>query len=128
LPIVGGATPDLALAGVGGPFGAADQLLHGITGSGGLFLETLVLAAAAAAVGAFRRRGPWGAALFGALLAASTLLAAPGASAFPLVACAWLCALVLAAEPARPARPGHLVARARGILKTRPRLHPVHNS
>jgi serine/threonine-protein kinase len=128
LPIVGGGTPDLELAGVGGPFGAAGQLLHGITGSGGLFLETLVLAAAAAAVGAFRRRGPWGAALFGALLAASTLLAAPGASAFPLVACAWLCALVLAAEPARPARRSHLVARALGILKSRPRLHPVHNS
>jgi len=94
----------------------------------GVGTGTLVLAAAAAAIGAFRRRGPWIAALFGALLGASTLLVAPSASAFPLVACAWLSALVLAAEPARPRRPSHLVARARGILKTRPRLHPVHNS
>jgi hypothetical protein len=128
LPLVGGGAPDLALAGVGGPFGAAGELLHGVAGSGGLFLETLVLAGAAAAVGAFRHRGPWGAALFGALLAASTLLADPGASALPLVACAWLCALVLAAEPARPARRSHLVARARSFLQLRPRLHPVHNS
>jgi serine/threonine-protein kinase len=128
LPIVGGAAPDFALAGVGGPIGAADQLVHGISGSGGLFLETLVLAAAAAAVGAFRHRGPWGGALFGALLAASMLLAAPGAAAFPLVVGAWLCALVLAAEPARQPRPSHLVARARRLLQLRPRLRPVHDS
>jgi hypothetical protein len=128
LPIVGGAAPDLALAGIGGPFGAAGQLVHGVSGAAPLFVETLVLAGAAAAVGAFRRRGPWGGAIFGALLAAATLIAAPTAAAFPLVAAAWICAVVLAAEPARPARPSHLVARARGVLQLRPRLRPVHNS
>jgi hypothetical protein len=127
LPIVGGSSPDLALAGVGGPFGAAGQLVHGISGAGPLFLEALVLAGAAAAIGAFRHRGPWGGAIFGALLAASTLLAAPGAAALPLVAAAWICAIVVAAEPARPARPSHLVARVRGFLQVRPRLRPVHN-
>jgi hypothetical protein len=128
LPIVGGGAPDLALAGVGGPFGAAGQLLHGIAEAGPLFLELLALAAAAAAVGAFRRRGPWGGALFGALLAASTLLVAPDAAAFPLVAAAWLCGLALAAEPARPSRPGRLATRMRGMLPLRPRLRPVHGS
>jgi eukaryotic-like serine/threonine-protein kinase len=128
LPIVGGGAPDLALAGVGGPFGAAGQLLHGIAEAGPLFLELLALAAAAAAVGAFRRRGPWGGALFGALLAASTLLVDPDAAAFPLVAAAWLCGLALAAEPARPSRPGRLATRMRGMLPLRPRLRPVHGS
>jgi hypothetical protein len=128
LPIVGSGAPDLALAGVGGPFGAAGQLLHGIAEAAPLFLEMLALAAAAAAVGAFRRRGPWGGALFGALLAASTLLLAPNAAAFPLVAAAWLCGLVLAAEPARPSRPGRFATRMRGMLPLRPRLRPVHGS
>ncbi len=128
LPIVGSDAPDLALAGVGGPFGAAGQLLHGIAETGPLFLELLALAAAAAAVGAFRRRGPWGGALFGALLAASTLLVAPDAAAFPLVAAAWLCGLALAVEPARPWRPGRLATRVRGLLPLRPRLRPVHGS
>ena len=128
LPIVGGTAPDLALAGVGGPFGAAGQLVHGIGGSGGLVAETLVLAAAAASVGAFRHRGPWGGALFGALVAASTLLADPGASALPLVAGAWLCGLALALEPIRPQRPSRVAARARSMLQLRPRLRPVHGS
>jgi serine/threonine-protein kinase len=128
LPIVGGAAPDLALAGVGGPFGAAGQLVHGIGGSGGLVAETLVLAAAAASVGAFRHRGPWGGALFGALVAASTLLADPGASALPLVAGAWLCGVALALEPIRPRRPSRMAARARSMLQLRPRLRPVHGS
>jgi serine/threonine-protein kinase len=128
LPIVGGVLPDLALAGIGGPFGAGGELVHAIGGSGGLFPETLVLAAAAAAVGAFRHRGPWGAAIFGALLAASTLLAAPTAAALPLVAAAWICAILLAVEPVGPARPSHLVARARGVLQLRPRLRPIHGS
>ena len=128
LPIVGGDAPDLSLAGLGGPFGAAGQLLHGVAEAGPLFLEMLALAAAAAAVGAFRRRGPWGGALFGALLAASTLLVDSGAAAFPLVAAAWLCGLALAAEPARPSRPGRLAARVRGMLPLRPRLRPVHGS
>ena len=128
LPIVGGAAPDLAVAGAGGPFGAAGQLLDGITASGGLFLETLVLAAAAAAVGAFRHRGPWGGALFGASLAASALLSDPGAAAFPLVLAAWACAVVLALEPVRTRRPSRFAARVRGMLQLRPRLRPVHGS
>jgi hypothetical protein len=126
LPIVGGSAPDLALAGVGGPFGTAGELLHGITGSSGLLGETLVLAGAAAAVGTFRRRGPWGAALFGALLAASTLLADPTAHALPLVLAAWASAAVLTFEPVQPRRRSRFAVQARSLLQLRPRLGPVH--
>jgi hypothetical protein len=128
LPIVGGDAPDLSLGGLAGPFGAAGQLLHGIAGSNGLLLETVVLAGAAAAIGAFRHRGPWGAALFGALLAASTLLADPGAGALPLVLAAWASALVLAAEPVRPRRRSRFALQVRSLLQLRPRLRPVHGS
>ncbi|HEY7605042.1 MAG TPA: serine/threonine-protein kinase [Gaiellaceae bacterium] len=128
LPIVGGPAPGLSLAGIGGPTGAAGELWHGITGTETLLLETLVLAGAAAAVGAFRHRGPWGGVVFGALVAAATLLVDPGAAALPLVFTAWTCAIVLACEPVRPRAPSRLAARARAMLQLRPRLRPVHGS
>src|SRR4029453_13143542 len=99
-----------------------------ISGRGPLFRALLPRPAAAAAVGAFRRRGPWGGALFGALLAASTLLLAPDAAAFPLVAAPGLWGLALAPEPPRPSRPSRLATRMRGMLPLRPRLRPVHGS
>ena len=60
LPFAGGV--DLSLGGVDSPLTAASALWGGLTGAQGLLLETLALGAAAAAVGACRRRGPWGAA------------------------------------------------------------------
>jgi hypothetical protein len=57
-----------------------------------------VLAAAAVALPYARRRGPWVAAGFGAVLLTATALAAPAAVVLPLVASAWLTAAVLALE------------------------------
>jgi Protein kinase domain len=104
LPIVGGPAPDLSLTAITGPLSATSALWNGLTEAHCLLFETLALAAAAAAVGTCRRRGPWGAAGFGALLAALTLSADPDAAALPLVAAAWASALLLAAEPG-PIRP-----------------------
>jgi Protein kinase domain len=104
VPVVGGAGPDVSLGGNDDPLGAWSSLWGGVVETQGLLLETLALAGAATAVGAFRHRGPWGAAGFGALLCALTLLADPSARALPLVAAAWISAALLAAErgPARP--------------------------
>ena len=128
LPIVGGAAPDLALAGVGGPFGAAGRSCTespkparcSSRCSPSPQPQPPSARSAAAGRGAAR--------VFGALLAASTLLVAPDAAALPLVAAAWLCGLALAVEPARPWRPGRLATRVRGLLPLRPRLRPVHGS
>jgi hypothetical protein len=103
-------------------------LWSGLTGAHGLLLETLALGAAAAAIGSFRRRGPWGAAAFGALVVTATLLADPGTNALPLIAAAWATALLLAFEPG-PIRPlPRFVAVVRQIPRQRPRLRPVAGS
>jgi hypothetical protein len=47
-------------------------------------------AAAAAVLPVVRGRAPWTIALFGAAMLAATLLPAPGVTALPLVAGAWL--------------------------------------
>jgi serine/threonine-protein kinase len=128
LPVVGGSPPDLALSGIEGPFVAVSRLWAGLAATHGLLLETLAISAAAAAIGACRRRGPWVAAAFGTLLVTFTLLADPSASAVPLVAAAWLTVAALAVEPggasARPAFPRLL----RGISAGRRRLRPVAGS
>ncbi len=118
LPIVGGPAPDLSLGGIDDPLGAWSTVWSGVTAAHGLLAETVVLAGAAAAIDAFRRRGPWAAAGFGALVCASTLLADPSARALPLVLAAWASAVLLAAEPG-PARPAPSVSR---VLR---RLSPV---
>ncbi|MBA3844873.1 MAG: hypothetical protein H0X39_20045, partial [Actinobacteria bacterium] len=64
-----------------------------------LITEALALAAAAAALPYVRRRGPWPAAAFGAVLLAATALLAPAASLLPLILAAWLTATALALEP-----------------------------
>jgi eukaryotic-like serine/threonine-protein kinase len=128
LPITGGDAHDLGIAGVAAPLQAASALWGGLTGSQGFLLETLALAAAAAGIGTFRRRGPWGGALFGAVLTALTLLADPRASAFSLVATAWLTAILLAAEPG-PRRPApEFLRRVRAIWPRRVRLRAVADS
>jgi hypothetical protein len=128
LPIVGGAAPNLAIAELTSPIGAGSALWHGALDAQPLLLEMLALAAAAAAIGSCRHRGPWGAAVFGALLTTLTLLADPSAAAIPLVAAAWICAGVLAAEPAQARQPIRLIMLVRSTLSLRPRLRPVHGS
>jgi hypothetical protein len=126
LPFAGGV--DLSLGGIDSPLTAASALWGGLTGGQGLLLETLVLGAAAAAIGACRRRGPWGAAAYGALFATATLLADPGTSALPLIGAAWASAVLLAAEPG-PTRPiPRFLAVLRRISRPRPRLRPVPGS
>ncbi len=104
---------------------AVSALWNGLSASSALLLETIALAAAAAAVGACRRRGPWGGAAFGTLLLGATLLADPQAAALPLVAAAWIAALLLSAEPAT-ARP--MSALVRRFVPARPRLRAVPGS
>jgi hypothetical protein len=128
LPLAGGAAPDFSLGGVTGPLGAASALWSGLTESHGFLLETVALAAAAAVAGTLRHRGPWGGALFGALLVTLTLLVAPGAPALPLVGAAWVSALLLAAEPG-PRRPlPALVERVRGFALRKPKLRALPGS
>jgi hypothetical protein len=128
LPIVGGAAPNLGVAELGSPLAAAGALWHGADAARPFVLEAVALVAAAAAIGSCRRRGPWGGAVFGALLTTLTLLADPSAAALPLVAAGWICAVVLAAEPVESRPPLRLVQRIRRALPARPRLHPVHGS
>ncbi len=128
LPIVGGPAPDLSIGGAGGPLQAGGALWTGLTDARPLLLETLALAAAAAAVGSCRRRGPWGGAVFGALLTSLTLLADPGAAAIPLVAAGWACALLIAAEPPVQRPPGRVIGFIRSVFPLRPRLHPVQQA
>jgi Protein kinase domain len=125
LPVVGGEAPGLALAGASSPLGALSALWDGLSASSALALETIALAAAAAAIGACRRRGPWGGAAFGTLLLGATLLADPHAAALPLVAAAWIAAILLSAEPAT-ARP--MSALVRRFVPVRTRLRAVPGS
>jgi hypothetical protein len=128
LPIVGASPPELSIAGVPGPRDAAGTLWTALTHSHGLLLEAVALCAAAALVGSFRRRGPWGAAAFGALLTTLTLLADPGAAALPLVAAAWVSAILLALEPGPPRPLPAFFAGVRRISLRRPRLRAITDS
>jgi hypothetical protein len=128
LPLAGGKAADLTIGGIDDPLGATSALWNGLADSHAFLLEAVALAAAAAAVGALRRRGPWGGALFGALLLTLGLLVAPGAAALPLVAAAWVSALLLALEPG-PRRPlPSAFARVRRIPLRKPRLRLLAGS
>ena len=103
--------------------GRRRQLVGALSGAPALLLETLALAAAAAAIGSFRRRGPWGAAGFGALLAAHAARR-PGRRRAPARRrrLGDRAALALEPGPIRPMprfRPG-----LRRISPSRPRLRP----
>jgi hypothetical protein len=100
LPFDGSLPPlGLGLDGSDRPGAVGHALLGQLGAHPRLIAEALVLAAAAAALPRVRRRGPWHAAGFGALLLAATALAAPSAALLPFVAAAWLTAAALALEP-----------------------------
>jgi hypothetical protein len=96
-----GSTPPLGLGVTGSarPAAVAHALWLQLAAHPVLVFEALALAAAAAALPAVRRRGPWAAALFGAALLAATALTAPAAAVLPLVVASWLTAAALALEP-----------------------------
>ena len=96
LPFGAGSAPDLGITGVESPFEVLGALWSVLAGP--LGLEALVIGAVAAALPYGRRLGVWGAAGLGAAMLAGTVLAAPQATALPLVACAWLVAAGLAAR------------------------------
>jgi eukaryotic-like serine/threonine-protein kinase len=128
LPLVGGHVAELSIAGVPGPLDAISSLWGTLRESHGLLPETLALAAAAAAVGSFRHRGPWGATAFASLLLTLTLLVAPAATALPLVGAAWVSALLLALEPGPRRPPPSILGRLPRIPLRRPRLRAVTGS
>jgi hypothetical protein len=113
LPFTGAAPPSLGLDATESPFVAARALLHALSSQPALGLEALILTAAAVACPFALRRGVWGIAGFGAALLAATLLAAPDASALPLVAAAWLTCAVLLVQDRGLRLPSVGVARLR---------------
>ncbi len=128
LPIVGGRTPDLSLGGLSSPPAAASALWAAISAAHPLLFETIAFAAAGLAIGSFRHRGPWGGAVFGSLLTTLTLLADPNAAALPLVAAAWITAVLLAAEPGALRPPPEFLLLLRRISPSRERLRSVAGS
>src|SRR6266545_3766847 len=98
LPFTGSAPPSLGLDATQSPFAALADLLHTLGGQSALVLEALILGLAAAACPFVLRRGLLAITAFGAGLLAATLLAAPHASALPLVATAWITIAVLAVQ------------------------------
>ena len=96
LPFGAGPARGLGITGVESPFEVLGALWSVLAGP--LGLEALVIGAVAAALPYARRLGVWGAAGLGAAMLAGTVLAAPHATALPLVACAWLVSVGLAAR------------------------------
>jgi hypothetical protein len=99
LPFVHSLPPlGLGIDGSRSPTAVGAALIRQLQAQPVLFWEAVVVAVAAVALPYARRRGPWVAAGFGAVLLAATALAAPAAAVLPLVATAWLTAAVLALE------------------------------
>src|SRR6266508_4593956 len=98
LPFGGGRAGALDLAASAHPLRVGEALGRALLDTPVLGLEALVLATAAAALPLARRGGDAALAGFGAALLAGTLLAAPGATALPLVAAGWTTCVVLAVQ------------------------------
>jgi hypothetical protein len=102
VPFTGAGSPGaLGIPGSEEPFAVASALAGAIASRPQLLLEALVLGAAAAALPLAQRHGRWGITGFGAALLTGTLLAAPAASAVPLVLAAWATCVVLAVKAER---------------------------
>ena len=128
LPITGDPAPNLSIAGLAAPGAATSELWNALVDTHAFLFEALALAGAAASIGALRRRGPWGGAVFGAVLTALTLFADPTASALPLIGAAWAGALLLAAEPGPPRPLPDFMRRWLQQRPRRPRLRAVTGS
>jgi hypothetical protein len=102
LPFTGARAPlGVGIAGAAGPFDVAGSLWRAASAHPALLVEAAALAAIAVALPFAQARGRWGAAGVGAAMLLLTVLAVPAAAAAPLVAAAWLTALVVAARAAR---------------------------
>jgi Protein kinase domain len=100
LPFDGSAPPlGLGITGSTRPSAVAHAFWAQLATHPVLIGEALVLGVAAALLPRARKRGPWPAAIFGAVLLAGTALLAPAAALLPLIAAAWLTAAALAFEP-----------------------------
>jgi hypothetical protein len=88
----------LGITGSRQPAAVASALAGQLAAHPVLVLEAVILGAAAAALPLVRRRGPWAASAFAAVLLAGSALAAPAAAVLPLIGAAWLTAAALTLE------------------------------
>jgi predicted Ser/Thr protein kinase len=107
LPLGLGQPPlGLGIVGSDRPAAVLHALWQALAAHPTLAAEAVALAAAAAVLPLVRGRGPWTIALFGAAMLVVTLLPAPGVTALPLVAGAWLTCGALAWDGHRGAPGG----------------------
>lgn len=98
LPFTAGPPPKLDLHATQSPFSAASALVHSLFSRPELLIAALLLGAVAAALPFALRRGlPWIVGLSAALLV-GLVVGSPHASVLPLVASAWITAVVLALQ------------------------------
>ena len=97
LPFGAGPPEGLGLARAEDPRSVADALWSALAAHPGLARQTLVVGVAAAVLPWAFRGGELGITAFGASFAGASLLAAPEASAWPAVLCAWTTSVVLLA-------------------------------
>jgi hypothetical protein len=126
LPFGGGAAAQLRVAGSEHPIAVLQAVWQWLLEAPPLGLEALILAAFATALPIVGRRSDLTIAVFGAALLAATLLAAPAASALPLVLSGWATCAFLAVrsrqrgeEPAPQPSLGTLLAQTRALFTDR---------
>jgi Protein kinase domain len=96
LPFDGSQAPLVKIAASNDPFGVAGTLWSALLSRPPLAVETIVLAAVAAALPYARARGPWAVAGLGAGFLVAALLVVPAVAAAPLVVAVWATCLVVA--------------------------------
>jgi len=102
LPLVGVRPPlGVGVAGARDPLDVAGSLARAAAAHPGLLVEAAAFAAVALVLPYAHARGRWGAALLGAAMLATTVLAVPSAPAVPLAAAAWLTAAAVALKARR---------------------------
>jgi hypothetical protein len=104
LPFTGAPPPlGAGLAGATDPFDVAGSLARALVAQQALVAEAAAIAAIAVVLPFALARGRWGAAGIGAAMVLLCVLAVPSAGAAPLVAAAWITAIVVAALAERVA-------------------------
>jgi Protein kinase domain len=102
LPFTGSPPPlGLGLGGADDPLDVVGTLARAVAAHPALPLEACVFAAVALALPFAQARGRWGAAGVGAAMVALSVLVVPSAAAAPLVAAAWVTAVVVAVRAER---------------------------